>query len=65
MTAKENEKMSNGNPKIVKNGRMDIYPDTPPTPPNVGPHISPEVRAALSKQSSEIAQGVLEVADRK
>jgi hypothetical protein len=52
-------------PKIIKNGRMDIYPNTRPKPPSVDSHISPEVREALSKQIPEIRRGVLDVAGRK
>ncbi len=39
---------------------------TAPKPPApTGPHISPEVRKALSKQDPEIARHVREVADTK
>ena len=57
----------NGPPTIIKNGRMDIYPDTRPAPSPIdrSQHISSAVREALPKLGPEKAGRVRAVADRK
>jgi len=51
-------------PKILRNGRMDIHPDTPPKPLPVPP-ITKAVREKLPSHGAEIERRVMDMVNRK